>query len=414
MAVYHLYPRLLIDHVFTPRVGAPTIYIVLTAATVYLCASCINHLLEEPPGEAEMLLLIVLSGLKFIISNGFSFDKISGNVTAGTLIELHWNLDSNSDTEELIFERRNLISQSSGQGDYINTVPNQTNGTLNVTFPSPGKFLIEVVNKKTQSVRASSNTFYAAPRAETSPSSIVSPSSQGKTGSRASPSSGSAPANGSVLSQTKTASFLSPSSSSPHSETSSALSSQSRILEIVGAAVGTFVFLLVLLGTLIYTLHRRQRGKRYPAIFHRDMMVRKRSNPSLSPLTPTTKDSDTYSNDNLGKDTSYNSRNAPDRDDLAKGFSEYSLPAPLGNRPETPSPVSAYTDRQMELHDVVVKLKMELIRLKTELRRGGDVKAEIDAVKRKITGLEDSFESAWALEHTHDIPINVSNMLISR
>ncbi|KAK0445288.1 uncharacterized protein EV420DRAFT_970474 [Desarmillaria tabescens] len=70
-------------------------------------------------------------------------------------------------------------------------------------------------------------------------------------------------------------------SSSNENPTSSATSgSQSKTLPIIGATIGSFIFLLLLLCALIYTLHRRQHRRKHPAIFHRDMMVRrKRSNP---------------------------------------------------------------------------------------------------------------------------------------
>ncbi len=129
-------------------------------------------------------------------------------------------------------------------------------------------------------------------------------------------------------------------------------------------------------------------------------MVRKRSNASFSPLTPTAKDPDTYTNfADAEKHASYSST---DKEDIPpspqpqKDCLEYSLPAPLAPRSETPSPIPAHTDRQMEIYDVLVKKNTDLIRLKTELRRGGDVQEEIEGLKATIRGLEEVLVSPWA------------------
>lgn len=145
-------------------------------------------------------------------------------------------------------------------------------------------------------------------------------------------------------------------------------------------------------------------------------MVRKRSNSSFSPLTPTTKDPETYTNSaDVEKHASCGSTY---KDDLApspqpqKGSLEYSLPAPLAPRSETPSPIPAHTDRQMEIYDVLVKKNTDLIRLKTELRRGGDVQEEIEGLKATIKGLEEALVSPWALGYADEMPNEVSRALI--
>ncbi|PBK85899.1 hypothetical protein ARMGADRAFT_1017681 [Armillaria gallica] len=208
-------------------------------------------------------------------------------------------------------------------------------------------------------------------------------------------------------SQTRSVSSVSASSTSKQNMTSSALPSKTPL--IVGVTVGSFVFLLLLLAALVYTLHRRQwHRKRYPAIFHRDRMIRRRSNTSFSPLTPTAKDSDTYTNfADVEKHTSYSStykEDPPPSPQPQQGCLEYSLPAPLAPRSETPSPIPAHTDRQMEIYDVLVKKNTDLIRLKTELRRGGDVEEEIEGLKATITRLEEALVSPWALGYTDEMP----------
>ncbi|KAK0445291.1 uncharacterized protein EV420DRAFT_970502 [Desarmillaria tabescens] len=141
-----------------------------------------------------------------------------------------------------------------------------------------------------------------------------------------------------------------PVSSTNENSTSSATnSSQSKIIPIIGATVGSFVFLLLLLCALVYILHRRQQKRKYPAIFHRDMMVRQKRSESNLPLTPTVKDSDAYTNfGDAEKHTSYGSM---DKEDIAlspKDYLEYSLPVPtawLGNRSEILSPARAHANR---------------------------------------------------------------------
>ncbi len=145
-------------------------------------------------------------------------------------------------------------------------------------------------------------------------------------------------------------------------------------------------------------------------------MVRKRSNASFSPLTPTAKDPDTYTNfADAEKHASYSST---DKEDIPpspqpqKDCLEYSLPAPLAPRSETPSPIPAHTDRQMEIYDVLVKKNTDLIRLKTELRRGGDVQEEIEGLKATIRGLEEVLVSPWALGYTDEMPYEASRALV--
>ncbi|KAK0432450.1 hypothetical protein EV421DRAFT_1502098 [Armillaria borealis] len=422
-----------------------------------------------------MLVQFILFSFCFAASAGFYFDSIEGNATVGSPVTLTWHLNQDDDPDNLHLERRSLPYQQSGQGENIHFEfpDNGTNdGTLMVNFPSPGDYLIEVFNSNNGppiytsfkigvsssgygsnpssiSASASASTSVLTPAAVTSsvvqissasPSSssgnsfTISTSFEVKMGGVISDSIAmqpvlsttaqpmtptTSPFNTTVITTTKPGSTttyessVSPSSSSKENTGSSAIGSPSKIPLIVGATVGSFFFLLLLLVALVYTLRRRKwHRKKYPAIFHRDRMVRKRSNASFSPLTPTAKDPDTYTNSaDAEKHASYSSTY---KEDLApspqpqQGCLEYSLPAPLAPRSETPSPIPAHTDRQMEIYDVLVKKNTDLIRLKTELRRGGDVQEEIEGLKATIRGLEEVLVSPWALGYTDEIPYEAS------
>ncbi|KAK0201302.1 hypothetical protein DFS33DRAFT_1358885 [Desarmillaria ectypa] len=411
-----------------------------------------------------MLLQFILLFFHFATSASFTIDPVKGNATVGIPLTLTWRIQQ-GDPEEFHFELRNSTQQP-GKGDPIpSTSPGNgiPNGIVTIYFLSPGEYTIEVVSGEDDNVLTSQAIYVSNPDSGSNFSHTMSSVSWDIIGTDASmtaksvertsfnspsiswsgESSTQSPfhatesslivgitattmttttANATKAtqsaSQTTSERSISTSSNSNKNSVSSAIGSRSKIHRIVGATVGSFVFLLLLLGALVYTLYQRQNRKKCPAIFHRDMMVRKRSlKVSFSPLTPTAKDSDTYTNfAHAEKRASYSSIEredpAPGRQLQKEGW-EYSLPAPLGNRSETPSPVHAHTDQQMELHDVLVKHKTELIRLKTELRRGGDVQADIEALKARITGLEEALKSPWALGYTDDMPDEVSRVLAS-
>ncbi|KAK0445313.1 uncharacterized protein EV420DRAFT_971793 [Desarmillaria tabescens] len=98
--------------------------------------------------------------------------------------------------------------------------------------------------------------------------------------------------------------------------TTTSPTSQSTSLPIIGATVGSFVFILLLLCALIYTLHRRQHRRKHPFVFHRDMMVRQEHSESNLPLTPAVKDSE-----NTGDAEKHALYGSTDKED----------PAPSGN-----------------------------------------------------------------------------------
>ncbi|KAK0209886.1 hypothetical protein IW262DRAFT_1498175 [Armillaria fumosa] len=413
----------------------------------------------------------ILFSFCFATSMGFKFSHTTGNATVGTPFALTWYLDHSDDPDSLQLQQR-LTSQNPGDGRPINfPFPDNgtSSGTVLVTFEVPGDHLVEVFQGDDEPPIATSNTIGVnSSESGTDPSSVSSSVSSTTSTSGASTSSAnSSPgdpvplstsstiptsSNGmmsstdqyttsisltytqnvtmttrpvvstapvtettGLTSQLPSQPFVSPPSN--ESMTSSAAGSSSKTVRIVGATIGSFVFLLLLLVALMYTLRRRQwHHKQYPAIFHRDRMVRKRSNASFSPLTPTAKNPETYTNSvDVEK---YASCNSTYKEDLApspqpqQGCLEYSLPAPLAPRSETPSPIPAHTDRQMEIYDVLVKKNTDLIKLKTELRRGGDVQEEIERLKATIKGLEEVLVSPWALGYTNEIPNEVSRVLV--
>ncbi|KAK0435567.1 uncharacterized protein EV420DRAFT_1770561 [Desarmillaria tabescens] len=107
-----------------------------------------------------MLLLIVLSCLKFAISYGFRFDGYPGIVTVGIPITVFWHRDN--ETDDIRFDGVNN-SQGSPQGDIILAGDaSQPHGTLNVTFPSPGQYTIRAIKNQTNTVVAVTQ-IYAPP-----------------------------------------------------------------------------------------------------------------------------------------------------------------------------------------------------------------------------------------------------------
>ncbi|KAK0440859.1 uncharacterized protein EV420DRAFT_1769178 [Desarmillaria tabescens] len=107
-----------------------------------------------------MLLLIVLSCLKFAISYGFRFDGYPGIVTIGIPITVSWHRDN--ETGDIRFDGVSN-SQGSSQGDIIlEGDASQLHGTLNVTFPSPGQYTIRAINNQTNTVVAVTQ-IYAPP-----------------------------------------------------------------------------------------------------------------------------------------------------------------------------------------------------------------------------------------------------------
>ncbi|KAK0209693.1 hypothetical protein IW262DRAFT_1486440 [Armillaria fumosa] len=87
------------------------------------------------------MLLIVFFCLQFSISHGFRFDDFSGTVTVGIPITLSWHRDVNSDTGRINFRLHVIKAQGNFQGPLL------PDGTLNVTFPAPGEYIIDVQNQ---------------------------------------------------------------------------------------------------------------------------------------------------------------------------------------------------------------------------------------------------------------------------
>ncbi|KAK0430908.1 hypothetical protein EV421DRAFT_1930276 [Armillaria borealis] len=93
----------------------------------------------------KMLLLIVLFGLQFFISCGFRFDDFSGTVTVGIPITVSWHRDVNDTAGPLGFGLTIIDIDHNFPGPPFSlkqTDTTQPDGTFNVTFPAPGKYMI--------------------------------------------------------------------------------------------------------------------------------------------------------------------------------------------------------------------------------------------------------------------------------
>ncbi|KAK0432930.1 hypothetical protein EV421DRAFT_2023734 [Armillaria borealis] len=97
---------------------------------------------------------------------GFTFDDPPESLIAGIPATITWHRTS-YDPDDIYFERRNVVSQSSGNGDSIPSPSDTTQlqGTLTVTFPSAGKYLIEVVESQKNDVIGSSHSLTVASQA---------------------------------------------------------------------------------------------------------------------------------------------------------------------------------------------------------------------------------------------------------
>ncbi|PBK80081.1 hypothetical protein ARMGADRAFT_1092552 [Armillaria gallica] len=96
---------------------------------------------------------------QFTTTYGFTFDDPPGSLIAGIPTVLTWHRNSD-DPNDIYFERRNVVSQSSGNGDSVpsSSDTTQPQGTLTVTFPSAGRYVIEVLENQTDDVIGSSHS----------------------------------------------------------------------------------------------------------------------------------------------------------------------------------------------------------------------------------------------------------------
>ncbi|KAK0219561.1 hypothetical protein EDD85DRAFT_989024 [Armillaria nabsnona] len=201
----------------------------------------------------KMLLLIVLSC--FAISHGFRFDNLTETLTVGIPITLSWHRDANN-SKQIDISLLNYLYP------FINTpqvttlksaadIP-QPYGTLNMTIPNSGLYLVEAHNAGT--VVANTGAFDVKP-----------PSENGGGGSSTMPSYLFIPAYPDhigpfcvgvrrviqVLQSTETAP---PESNSTHQNGKASI--------VIGTVIGSLVSLLLLLvgGTFLFIRKRRQRN----------------------------------------------------------------------------------------------------------------------------------------------------------
>ncbi|KAK0467376.1 hypothetical protein IW261DRAFT_1063785 [Armillaria novae-zelandiae] len=86
-------------------------------------------------------------------SYGFMFDDPPGPLIAEIPITIAWHRNS-GDPDDIYFSRRDVVSQASGKGDSIpsSSDTTQPQGVLTVTFPSEGRYVIEVLESLTNDV----------------------------------------------------------------------------------------------------------------------------------------------------------------------------------------------------------------------------------------------------------------------
>ncbi|KAK0219271.1 hypothetical protein IW262DRAFT_1088011 [Armillaria fumosa] len=215
-----------------------------------------------------MLLLIVLCCIKFAVSNGFHFDEcIETMRSVGIPITLSWHFDI-GDPDEVFFQRRYIGQQFFLQGDDIPTEITHPNGTLNVTFPSNGAFVVDAIASGTDHLNLlnSSEIFDLSVASESSGSSATtststfSTSSPGETG------------------QTPSKSAIPPSASSAHGNRDRKLSI------IIGAVIGSVLFLLFLLGGATLVRRRTYLRLKHNLLPNPKIISDRQSMSSLSPL----------------------------------------------------------------------------------------------------------------------------------
>ncbi|PBK58546.1 hypothetical protein ARMSODRAFT_1028180 [Armillaria solidipes] len=108
--------------------------------------------------KGKMLLSILLICFKFVVSNGFQFDEFTGTVLSiGIPITLSWHFDI-GDPDKVFFQRKDIGQQFFFQGDGIPAEFTHPNGTLNVTFPSNGRFAVDVIANGTDALNLIDST----------------------------------------------------------------------------------------------------------------------------------------------------------------------------------------------------------------------------------------------------------------
>ncbi|KAK0226892.1 hypothetical protein EDD85DRAFT_940610 [Armillaria nabsnona] len=203
----------------------------------------------------------------FTTTYGFTFDDPPASPIAGIPTALTWHRNSD-DPNDIYFERRSVVSQSSGNGDSVpsSSDTTQRQGTLSVTFPSAGRYVIEVLDSQTDDVIGSSHSLTVVSQVQDIESSISvtgAPSFTFYVTSASSPTASSArEQNSSVYDPIISTPSANPASStsSPPSRSGSPGSNSNRhhqLSIIIGATIGSVVFLLLLLGIGVFLFTRK-------------------------------------------------------------------------------------------------------------------------------------------------------------
>ncbi|PBK81533.1 hypothetical protein ARMGADRAFT_776162 [Armillaria gallica] len=191
----------------------------------------------------KMLILILLCCIKFVVSNGFHFDEFTGTVpSVGIPITLSWHFDI-GDPDDVFFQRRDIGEQYFFQGDDIRAEITHPNGTLQVAFPSIGRFIVDAIASGTDPLNLlnSSEIFLLSLASENSGSSTTTSVSS----SSASPSG--------EIGQTPSLPAPPPSMGSAHRNR------DRKASIIIGSVLGSVFSLLFLLGGVTFLFIRQQK-----------------------------------------------------------------------------------------------------------------------------------------------------------
>ncbi|KAK0421924.1 hypothetical protein EV421DRAFT_2026177 [Armillaria borealis] len=214
-----------------------------------------------------MLRFIVLSCLHFIVSHGFRFDNYPGPVTTGVPITLSWHRDVN-DTGEIRF----ATIQGKSEEFVASTQTTQSDGTLDVDFPIPGLFSVRAFDPNSNIIATSQTFDVASGSSESStvssssvtvPSASVNPSTASVTETRQLHSSSMESAQSTALASPthfSTQSVQSPATAPP---SSNSVHRNHKTPVIIGAVIGSLLFLLIIFGggTFLFIRKRRHRHR---------------------------------------------------------------------------------------------------------------------------------------------------------
>jgi len=270
-------------------------------------------------------------------------------------------------------------------------------GTASVTFPSAGQYFVKAVSGSSRNtVVGTSNEVTVV---SLSPSSTTLP-----------PSSSATPSSSTSLSPSpSTAATMTPQTTQPTVPTMPARSKRVNGAAIAGAVIGSLL-IVGLLAALIVYINRRKDVIEKRWSFHKDLMVRRRSERPKPPPTIIPNMLEAPSN-TAPEDVEQGLPSAVPRP-LASG---HVVPSPRGPRPSvkhpahikivvSPRPVlepaPTRTRRQQEIFDRIFMLRGQMV----QIRNQPDANHILDDMQRQIMWLREQEQSPWALHRTDVAP----------